>query len=126
MAQQARLLFWRSWVQIPATTWWLTTTHNEIWHPLLVRLKTTTVYLCIIMNLWAGASRSNWATEVLSTIPNNHMKANNHLYRYGVLICMKINKSFLKKSVFYEVKLNLNGMAANKTSTTCCCNFQLQ
>ena len=30
------------------TTWWLTTTHNEIWCPLLVRLKTATVYLRII------------------------------------------------------------------------------
>jgi hypothetical protein len=43
-----RLLFRRSEVQIPATTWWLTTTRNEIWCPLLVYLKTTTVYLHII------------------------------------------------------------------------------
>ena len=46
----ARLLSRRSWVQIPATTWWLTTTHNEIWLPFLVHLKTATVYLCIIIN----------------------------------------------------------------------------
>jgi hypothetical protein len=42
------LLFQRSWVQIPATTWWLTTTRNEIWSPLLVYLKTATVCLHII------------------------------------------------------------------------------
>jgi hypothetical protein len=46
MAQQVRahwLLFWRSWVQIPATTLGLTTICNEIWCPLLVCLKTATV-----------------------------------------------------------------------------------
>jgi hypothetical protein len=42
------LLLWRSGVQIPATTWWLTTIHNEIWLPLLECLKTATVYLHII------------------------------------------------------------------------------
>jgi hypothetical protein len=42
------LFFRRSRVQIPATTWWLTTIRNEIWHPLLVCLKTATVYLHII------------------------------------------------------------------------------
>jgi hypothetical protein len=41
------LLFQRSWVQIPATTWWLTTIRNETWCPLLVCLKTATVYLHI-------------------------------------------------------------------------------
>jgi hypothetical protein len=44
------LLFRRSWVQIPAITWWLTTIHNEIWCPLLVCLKTATMYLYIIIN----------------------------------------------------------------------------
>jgi hypothetical protein len=44
------LLFQRSWVQIPATTWWLTTTHNEIWCPPPVCLKTATVNLHIIIN----------------------------------------------------------------------------
>ena len=34
----------------PTTTWWLTTTRNEIWRPLLVHLKTATVYLFIIIN----------------------------------------------------------------------------
>jgi hypothetical protein len=51
MAQWLRstfLLFWRSWVQIPATTWWLTTICNEIWLPLLMHLETATVYLDII------------------------------------------------------------------------------
>ena len=38
------LLFQRSWVQFPATTWWLTAICNEIWCPLLVCLKTVTVY----------------------------------------------------------------------------------
>jgi hypothetical protein len=32
------------------TTWWLTTTRNEIGRPLLVRLKIATVYLHIIVN----------------------------------------------------------------------------
>ena len=48
VGKSTRLFFQRSEVQIPATTWWLTTTHNEIWCPLLVRLKTSTVYLHII------------------------------------------------------------------------------
>jgi hypothetical protein len=48
VGKSTRLLFWRSRVQIPATTWWLTTTHNEIWCPLLECLKTATVYLHII------------------------------------------------------------------------------
>jgi hypothetical protein len=48
VGKSTRLLFRRSEVQIPATTWWLTTTRNEIWCPLLVRLKTATVYLHII------------------------------------------------------------------------------
>jgi hypothetical protein len=34
--------------KIPATTWWLTTICNEIGCPLLVCLKTATVYLHII------------------------------------------------------------------------------
>jgi hypothetical protein len=42
------LLFQSSRVQIPATTWWLTTICNEIWLPLLECLKTATVYLHII------------------------------------------------------------------------------
>jgi hypothetical protein len=54
MAQQVRLLFQRSLVQIPATTWWLTTMRNEICHPLLVCLKTAIVYLCIIINKSLG------------------------------------------------------------------------
>ena len=48
MAQQVRLLFQRSWVQVPATSWCLTTTCNEIWCPLVGCLKTATVYLHII------------------------------------------------------------------------------
>jgi hypothetical protein len=42
--QEHWLLFWRSCVQFPATTWWLTTICNGIWCPLLVCLKTATVY----------------------------------------------------------------------------------
>jgi hypothetical protein len=48
--KSTRLLFRRSRVQIPATTWWLTTILNKIWHPLLECLKTATVYLHIIIN----------------------------------------------------------------------------
>jgi hypothetical protein len=48
VGKSTRLLFWRSRVQIPATTWWLTTIPNEIWCPLLECLKTATVYLHII------------------------------------------------------------------------------
>ena len=44
MTQQVRLLFQRSWVQFPATTWWFTTISNGIRCPLLVCLKTATVY----------------------------------------------------------------------------------
>jgi hypothetical protein len=52
MAQRVRAptALLRSWVQIPATTWWLTTICNEIWRPLLVCLKSATVYLWIIIN----------------------------------------------------------------------------
>jgi hypothetical protein len=50
VGKSTRLLFRRSRVQIPATTWWLTTICNEIWCPLLVCLKTATVYLHIIIN----------------------------------------------------------------------------
>jgi hypothetical protein len=50
VGKSTRLLFWRSRVQIPATTWWLTTIRNKIWLPLLVCLKTATVYLHIIIN----------------------------------------------------------------------------
>jgi hypothetical protein len=35
VGKSTRLLFRRSGVQIPATTWWLTTIRNEIWLPLL-------------------------------------------------------------------------------------------
>jgi hypothetical protein len=31
------------------------------------------------------------------SIPNNHVKAHNHLYSYSVLIYIKKNTSFLKK-----------------------------
>jgi hypothetical protein len=50
MAQREEhwLLFRRPWVQIPATTWWLTTTCNEIWWPFLACLKSATVYLCTL------------------------------------------------------------------------------
>jgi hypothetical protein len=33
-SKEHRLLFQRSWVQFPATTWWLTTICNGIWCPL--------------------------------------------------------------------------------------------
>jgi hypothetical protein len=48
VGKSTRLLFRRSRVQIPATTWWLTTICNKIWRPLLVCLKTATVYLHVI------------------------------------------------------------------------------
>jgi hypothetical protein len=48
LGKSTQLLFRRSGVQIPATTWWLTTTHNEIWLPFLECRKTATVYLHII------------------------------------------------------------------------------
>jgi len=48
VGKSTQLLFRRSRVQIPATTWWLTTICNEIWRSLLVCLKTATVYLHII------------------------------------------------------------------------------
>jgi hypothetical protein len=48
VGKSTRLLFRRSGVQIPATTWWLTTIRNKIWRPLLECLKTATVYLHII------------------------------------------------------------------------------
>ena len=48
VGKSTQLLFRRSGVQIPATTWWLTTIPNEIWLPLLECLKTATVYLHII------------------------------------------------------------------------------
>ena len=38
----------------PTPTWWLTTTCNKIWRPLLVCLKTATVYLCILINKFLG------------------------------------------------------------------------
>ena len=48
VGKSTRLFFRRSGVQIPATTWWLTTIWNKIWLPLLECLKTATVYLNII------------------------------------------------------------------------------
>jgi len=44
-SKEHRLLFRRFSVQFPATTWWLTTICSEIWCPLLMCLKTATVYL---------------------------------------------------------------------------------
>jgi hypothetical protein len=49
VGKSTRLLFRRSRVQIPATTWWLTTICNKIWLPLLECLKTATVYLHILI-----------------------------------------------------------------------------
>jgi hypothetical protein len=60
MAQRLRALFRRPWVQIPATTWWLTTTCNEIWLPLLVCLKIATVYI------WILEKKKRWSVEILS------------------------------------------------------------
>jgi hypothetical protein len=48
VVKSTRLLFRRSWAQIPATTWWLTTICKGIWCPLLEWLKTATVYSHII------------------------------------------------------------------------------
>jgi hypothetical protein len=49
------LLFQRPPVQFPATTWWLTTICNGIRCPLLVCLKTATVYSYTINSLKSGA-----------------------------------------------------------------------
>ena len=53
-AQRLRALTALLKLQIPETTWWLTTIHNEIGRPLLVHLKIATVYLCIIINKSLG------------------------------------------------------------------------
>ena len=57
-----RLLFWRSRIQISATTWWLTTIHSEIWLPFLVHLKTPTVYLDIIIN--KSLKKRIWSSQL--------------------------------------------------------------
>ena len=48
VGKSTQLLFLRSGIQITATTWWLTTIHNEIWLPLLECLRTATVYSHVI------------------------------------------------------------------------------
>jgi hypothetical protein len=50
-----------------------------------------TVYLFIIINKSLGRSERGWPeqAEVLNSIPNNHVKARNHLYSYSVLIYIK-------------------------------------
>jgi hypothetical protein len=48
--------------KIRATTWWLTTICNKIWCPLLVGLKTATVYLDIIIIINLKKKKEN-ATE---------------------------------------------------------------
>ena len=71
--------------------------------PLLVRLKTATVYLFIIINKIFGPERAGQeqsgltgasgarpkGAEVLNSIPSNHMMAHNHLYSYSVLKYIK-------------------------------------
>jgi hypothetical protein len=64
VGKSTRLLFWRSRVQIPATTWWLTTIRNEIWLPLLVCLKTATVHLHII-NKYIFKKKKEFHVELL-------------------------------------------------------------
>jgi hypothetical protein len=44
--------------------------------------------------------------KVLSSIPNNHMKAHNHLYSCSILIYIKINKiKFKKRKIHYKTPL---------------------
>jgi hypothetical protein len=58
------LPFWRSWVQIPATTWLITAISNKMWCPLLVRLKSATVNLCIIIkNKSLGQSKQGLSEQ---------------------------------------------------------------
>jgi hypothetical protein len=61
-------------------------------------LKTDTVYLFIIINKSLGWSKEGQPERMGPTgtsrgpknpIPNNHMKAHNHLYSYSVLIYIK-------------------------------------
>jgi hypothetical protein len=70
VGKSTRLLFRRSRVQIPATTWWLTTIYNKIWLPLLVCLKTATVYLHIIINksLKKKKKRKYWYWKIIFLI----------------------------------------------------------
>jgi hypothetical protein len=77
MGKSTRLLFRRFRVQIPATTWWLTTIHNKIWLPLLDCLKTATVYLHII-NKWIFKKKKkrkkkniSWELWVIAIRVNN-------------------------------------------------------
>ena len=37
----------------------------------------------------AGANGADWSRGPKNSIPNNHMKAHNHLYSYNVLIHIK-------------------------------------
>jgi hypothetical protein len=66
VGKSTRLLFRRSRVQIPATTWWLITIRNKIWRPLLECLKTATVYLHIIINksLKKKKKKKNWTLQL--------------------------------------------------------------
>jgi hypothetical protein len=79
------------------------TTHNEIWCPLLVHLKSATVYLCIIINKSlvrseqglseseqglseSGVGQTGASRGPKNSIPNNHRKA------YNQLQCTHIHK----------------------------------
>jgi len=66
--KEHRLLFQRSWVQFPATTWWLTAICNEIWWPFLVCL-TATVYSHKINKL----KKKKWKQITLKFLEKNHL-----------------------------------------------------
>jgi hypothetical protein len=94
VGKSTRLLFRRSGVQIPATTWWLTTIRNEIWCLLLGCLKTATVYLHIInkslkknkkkKNIWTETwkqARYLWLCHIYKYI-NTHTHTYIYIYIY--------------------------------------------
>jgi len=55
VVKSTRLLFQSSWVQFPATIWWLTAICKEIQCPLLVYLKIDS-YSVLIYNKWKNKS----------------------------------------------------------------------
>ena len=69
-----------------------------------MRLKSATVYLCIIIKS-LGLSEWSWPEQAgltgvsrgpKNSLPNNYMKAHNHLYSYCTSV-HKVNKSLKKK-----------------------------
>ena len=83
MGKSTRLLFRRSGVQIPATTWWLTTIRNEIWRPLLECLKTASVYLHIINKyLKKKKKKKNFKLNAAKYVTKKKKKKKSHTHKY--------------------------------------------